>query len=79
MGVHAKSGDPRLNHSREIPPEVVGGGGILNSFFRDNFLREVVSGVMSGLAVEWVGMDAPIRFGESRSNRSLEIFEPLAL
>ena len=33
--------DPRLNRSREIPPELVGGG-IFDGFFRDNFGLELV-------------------------------------
>ena len=35
----------------------------------DNCLTEVVSDVMSGIAVQEVGVDARVNFGDSRSNR----------
>ena len=46
-----KFGDPRINRSQEIPPEAIGGG-IFDSFCRDNFRPEVSSDVISGIAVE---------------------------
>ena len=58
--------DPCLNRLREIPPEAVGGG-IFDSFFRYNFRREVGNDVISGMAVDYVGMDASVKFGDSRS------------
>ena len=42
-------------------------------FFRDNLRSELVSDVISGVAVEWVGMNVPIKFGDSRSNRLQDI------
>ena len=39
----------------------------------------MVVDVLSGVAVESVGVDVRIRFGDSRSNGSLEIFEELIL
>ena len=44
--------------------------GIFDSFFRNNFLPEVVSDIISGLAIEYVGLDVPVKFGDSRSNHS---------
>ena len=44
-----KFGDPRLNHSRTIPPEAIACG-ILNVFCI-NFRQKVVSDVISGAAV----------------------------
>ena len=43
--------DPRLNRSREILPEAVGGD-IFDVFFRDNFRPEVVRDVISGMDAE---------------------------
>ena len=42
---------PHLNHSREIPPEVVGGR-ICDCRFRDNFQLEVAIDVIGGVGVE---------------------------
>ena len=36
-------------------------------FFRGNFQPEVVSAVISSVAVEYVGMDVRVKFGDSRS------------
>ena len=60
-----------LNISREIPPKTVGGG----IFDRNSpsFRPEVVSGVISGVAVEQVGMDVCVNFGDFRSNVSRDI------
>ena len=44
--------DPRLNRSREIPPEAVEGG-IFSTF------------VISGVAVDNVGMYVRVKFGDS--------------
>ena len=41
--------DASLNHSREIPPEAVGGG-IFYYWFRYNFRSEVDNDVTSGVA-----------------------------
>ena len=40
---------------------------------------EAASDVISSVAVEQVGVDISVKFGDSRSIRSLEIFEPLTL
>ena len=63
--------DPCLNRSWEIPPEAVGGG-ILDSFCY-NFQLKVDTDVISGLAVDYVGMDVDVKFGDSRSNGSRDI------
>ena len=60
---------PRLNCSEESRPKAIGDG-IFDSFFRDNFLPEVASGLISGVAVEFVGVDLNVKCGDSRSNRS---------
>ena len=52
--------DRRLNRSREIPREAVGGG-IFDGFFRDDFRPEVVSDVISDVATEHVGVDVPVK------------------
>ena len=64
--------DPRLNCSQEIPPEPIGGS-IFDSFFRDNFRLEVVSDVISYMAIEYISMDVRLKFGDSRSNCSGDI------
>ena len=38
--------------------------------FRDNFRPEVATDVLSGVAVEWLGADGPVKFGDSRLNHS---------
>ena len=57
---HVKFHNPRLNHSREIPPKAVGGGGIFNRFFnfKDNCQPEVASDVISGMAFQYVSIYA---------------------
>ena len=67
----AKFSDLRINLFREIPPETVRSG--IFSFFRCSFRPEVVRDVISGPNVGWVGMDVPVKFGDSRSNRSRDI------
>ena len=60
--------DRRLNRSPEIRPEAVGDG-ILDRF--TNFHKspqELAGDIISGLAVELVGMDALAKFGDSRLN-----------
>ena len=52
--------DSRLNRSPEIPPNAIRGG-IFDCFFRINFRPEVVSGVISGVAVEYVGVDVNVK------------------
>ena len=68
--------DPRLNRSREISSETVGGG-IFNHY--SNFhkcLPEVAGEVISGVAVELVGADASAKCGDSRLNsgRAIQLF-----
>ena len=58
--------DPRLNRSREIPLEAVGGG--VFDCFTYNFRPEVDNDVISGMAVNNVGMDVSVDFGDSSSN-----------
>ena len=64
--------DRGLSDSLETPNETVGGG-IFGGVFRANFRREVVSDVLSDLTLECVGMNVPVKFCESRSNRSRDI------
>ena len=56
----------RLNHSRQIRTKAIGGG-IYEFFCRNNFRPEVVSDCISGVAIEWVGMDVCIKFGDIRA------------
>ena len=63
---YVKLHDPSLNHSREIPPEAVGGG-IVSYSFRP----EVDNDVISSMAADNVGMDVPIKFGEIFSRYSM--------
>ena len=58
---------PSLSHSPEIPPEAFRGGQI-DCFFSYNFRPEVGNDVISGMAVGNVGVDGPIKLGDSRSN-----------
>ena len=44
--------------------------------FRDNLRPEVVSAVISGVAVGWVGVDVLVKCGDSRSNCSRDIRLP---
>ena len=67
LDTHVKLHDPGLISSREIPPEAVGGG-MFDCFFPYNFRPEVDNDVISGIAVDNVGMDVPIKFGDSSSN-----------
>ena len=72
--------DPCLSYSRgEIPPEAVRCGIYFRQCFRDNFRPEVVSAVMSGLAVEWFSMDVLVKLGDSRSNGSQDMGGALGL
>ena len=49
-----------------MPPEAVGGG-ILYDFFATTFDRsEAVSDVIFGNAVEYIGMNFIVKFGDSR-------------
>ena len=56
--------DPRLNHSREFPPEAVGGGIFDILFAIGHHIRCVV---------DYVGTDVRAKFGDSRSNGSQDI------
>ena len=58
--------DPNLNLSREIPPEAVGGG--IFDCFPYNFWPKVDNHIISGVAVDNVGMNVCEKFGDSRSN-----------
>ena len=61
-----KFGDPRLNRSREIPPDSVCGG-IFDRFLNfDNCQPEPVSDVISGTAEQEDGMDVYANFGDSK-------------
>ena len=42
-------------------------------FFRYNFRPEVDNDVISAVAIDYVGVDIPIKFGDSRSKRSRDI------
>ena len=66
-----KFGDHRLNLSREISPEAVWGG--IFDVFCGSFRLEVDTEVISGENVEQVGMNVPVKFGDSGSNRSRDI------
>ena len=55
-----------LNRSRKSPPESL--EVIFSSFFRYNFRPDVGNDVISGEAVNNVGLDASVKFGCSRSN-----------
>ena len=66
---HVKFRDPCLNHFQAIPPIAIGFG-IFVRFSRYNFPPEVVNGVISGVAVESVGVDVCVKFDYSRSNIS---------
>ena len=67
LNKYIKFRDLSLNRSREIPLEAASCG-IFDSFFRYNFRPEVDHDVISGVAVDTVGMDVPVKFGDSRSN-----------
>ena len=56
LGKPVKFHDHSLNDSREMPPEAVLGG-IFDSFVPYNFRPEADNDVISGVAVENVGMD----------------------
>ena len=60
-----KLGDPCLNRSREIPPRTVPGG-IFDSCFHHNFRPEVDNDIIFAMAVDHVGMDVRVTFGDSR-------------
>ena len=62
--------DLRLNRSREILPETVGGC-IFDAFSRK--LPTKSSGDIVGVAVEYVRMDVHVKFGDSGSNRCRDI------
>ena len=72
LNKRVKRQDLSLNRSREIAPKAVGGG-IFDCFVAYNFRREVDNDVISGVAVDNVGVDVPIEFGDSRSNRIRDI------
>ena len=55
-----KIGYLRLSRSTQKPLEAA-----YSTFFRDNFLPEVVRDIISGVAVEYVGMDNPVKFADA--------------
>ena len=67
-----KFGYPRLNLSREIPPEAVWGG-IFYSFFLCSFRPEVGRDVISGSNVGQFGVDVPVKLGDASPNVSPDI------
>ena len=52
----------------KIRPKAVGGG-IFNSFLRDNLQPEIVSDVISGVIVDQTGTDVREKFGDSKTVR----------
>ena len=58
--------------------EVEAVGGVIFSPFSnvDSFRLEVYNDVISGVVVDPMGMKVPVKFGESRSNRSIDIRLP---
>ena len=58
--------DPTLNGSREIPPKSIGGG--IFDRFPHNLRMNVDNGVISGMAMDNVGMNVCVQFGDSVSN-----------
>ena len=70
---HVKFRDPNLNRSQEIPPKAVGGG--IFDCFPYNFRPKVGNDVISSIAVDNVGMDVAMKFGDSRSNHSSSLLE----
>ena len=65
----AQFGDPRINLSRDIPPEAICGG-IFEGFFRGSFRPEAVSDVVSAAVIDPTCVKVPVKFGDSKSNRS---------
>ena len=65
-----KLGHPRSNHSREIPRLKQSEAVFSTDFFRYNFLPEVCNNVISGVAIDHVGVDVHVIFGDSYSNNS---------
>ena len=57
---------PSLNCSREIPPEATGGG-IFESFCY-NLRPELDNNVISGVAIDNIGVNVHANAGDSRSN-----------
>ena len=68
-----KFGDRRINLYREIPSEAVSGGNF-DGFFRCSLRPGVVGDVISVASVGQVGMNVPVKFGDSSSNGSRDIF-----
>ena len=67
---HMKFGDPRLNLSRDISPEAVGGvifGLFLNV---DKYQLEVNSDVIYDVFIDPIGVKVHVKFGDSQSNHS---------
>ena len=54
-----------LNRSGETRPKIA-----VNGFFRDNFRLEIARDIVSGVALEWLDVDALVTFGNDASNRS---------
>ena len=68
-----KFGNPCINLSREIPPEVILDG-IFDSFFRCSFRREVASDVLSRMADQDVDVDVCANFDDCRLKPSVASF-----
>ena len=63
---HVQFHDPSLNRSREIPHPPKPSKAVFSTVFPYNFWLEADNNVMSGTAVEYVGMDVNIKFCDSR-------------
>ena len=59
-----KQDDPSLKNSREIPPEAVETA--FSTVFPYNFRPETDNDVIFGVAVDSIGMNVPIKLGDSR-------------
>ena len=62
-----KFNEPSFNRSRKIPPEAVGGG-IFDCLSSTTSDWKQINDVISGVAVDNVGMDVCVKFVDSRSN-----------
>ena len=67
--ISVKFRDPCSKRSREIPPKTVAGS-IFEFFFHYNFRPEADSDVLSGVVVDYAGVDVHVKLGDFRSNGS---------
>ena len=65
--------DPRLNRSGEIQPKAVGSSIFGRFLISDNCRPKIAGDVISAVVVEYIGMDVPVKFGDSKSNGSWDI------